>query len=552
MCLVILGYTAAQVRAAERPVLATGPDGALMARAAFGLAVQIARDLRRRRGRVAGAEIVVLVGPGNNGGDALHAGAELARRGANVLAVATFARVHGGGLDALRAAGGRVVTVADGGPGEGVWVGDAVAAASGADVVIDGLLGIGARGPVQGVGAELLLVLTELLAEDQTGRPVVVAVDTPSGIGVDDGAARVPAGASGPPVAAGVLPADLTVTFGAVKAGLLLPPGSGFAGRIELVDLDLDLDHEVPAVARLEGADVAALWPVPLAAAHKYSRGVLGVVAGTPAYPGAAVLAVSAAVRAGAAMVRYLGPAGVAAAVLAARPEVVAGPGRVQAWALGCGVDPADVAQAAQVRAALGGALAAGEPAVVDAGALTLLPATLAPWIVLTPHAGELAELLAGRGEDVDRAAIEAAPLAWARRAQQLTGATVLLKGATTVVVGAHGTVYAQADGPAWLATAGAGDVLAGLLGALLAGRAADVLDDPSLPAALAAAAALVHGQAAHRAQPGGPISALAVADALPATIAALLRSCGPDLRVNRATGDQDRAGRGWGGEWGR
>lgn len=543
---VILGYTAAQVRAAETPLLAAGPPGALMERAAFALAVRVARELRERRGRVAGAAVVALVGPGNNGGDTLHAGAELARRGARVLAVATSPRVHEAGLAALRAAGGRVVAVVDGGPGERFRVADAVHAASSADVVLDGLLGIGARGALRAEAAGVVRSLAERLADADSrsgaARPLVVAVDTPSGIGVDDGElpAAEPAVESAlesaiesalstalrsveTPAPGPVLPANLTVTFGAAKAGLLLPPARAVVGRLEIVELGLDLAREEPAAARLEGADAVGLWPVPGGSTHKYSRGVLGVVAGTPAYPGAAVLTVSGAVRAGVGMVRFLGSPGVTALVLAARPEVVAGEGRVQAWALGPGVDPDDHTQSARVRDALATALATAQPAVVDAGALALLPDLLAPWVVLTPHAGELALLLAQRGELVDRASIEAAPLRWARRAHELTGATVLLKGATTVVVGAGGAVYAQADGPAWLATAGAGDVLTGLLGALLAGRAAAVVEDPSLAAALAAAAAFVHGRAAHSAEPGGPVCALAVADALPGTIAGIL-----------------------------
>ncbi|WP_434063474.1 bifunctional ADP-dependent NAD(P)H-hydrate dehydratase/NAD(P)H-hydrate epimerase [Pengzhenrongella frigida] len=565
----ILGYLADQVRAAELPLLDAEPDDALMQRAAFGLAVHVSRALRSRRGRVGGSVVVALIGPGNNGGDALYAGAELARRGVAVLAVAFAPRVHARGRAALLAAGGRVVTVADGdldaigldaispattGPkttdagtvaavrGSRIGVAEAVAAAGAADVVLDGLLGIGARGPLRGTAAEAVQLLGALVADadaDADGnadphpsgrgrrRPFVVAVDTPSGIGVDDGVIPGP-----------VLPADLTVTFGAAKAGLLLPPVSGVVGRLEIVDLGLALPSEEPACARLAVADVAALWPVPQRNAHKYSRGVLGVVAGTPAYPGAAVLTVSAAVRAGVGMVRFAGSPGVTAVVLAARPEVVAGQGRVQAWVLGPGLDPDDHAQAARARDALARALATAVPAVVDAGALTVLPDLLAPWVVLTPHAGELAQLLAERGEAVERTAIEAAPLHWARRAHELTGATVLLKGATTVVVGVGGAVYAQDYAPAWLATAGAGDVLAGLLGAMLAGRGQDVVEEPSLAAALAAAAALVHGLAAHRAQPGGPVSALAVADALPATIAAILarsdpaRSAAPRARV--------------------
>src|SRR5690606_10942129 len=141
--------------------------------------------------------------------------------------------------------------------------------------------------------------------------------------------------------------------------------------------------------------------------------------------------------------------------------------------------------------------------------------------VVLTPHAGELARLLTRRGVAVDRAAVEAEPARWAREAAERTGATVLLKGHTTLVAGADG-LLAQADAPAWLATAGAGDVLAGVLGALLAGRAEDVRADPALAARLAAAAALVHGRAAHAAGPG-PLTAGAVAAALPRAVADLL-----------------------------
>jgi NAD(P)H-hydrate repair Nnr-like enzyme with NAD(P)H-hydrate dehydratase domain/NAD(P)H-hydrate repair Nnr-like enzyme with NAD(P)H-hydrate epimerase domain len=542
----ILGYTAAEVRAAEEPLLADGVP--LMQHAAFALATTVAAELADRRGQVRGATVVALVGSGNNGGDALHAGAFLARRGVRVVAVCATGTPHAEGLAALRRAGGRAVRAVEPGAGgsdpggsgsggagagadgpdlPGVWLGDAVAEAYAADAVLDGLLGIGGRGAPRGVAGLLAGLLADLLdaedagaaaggprsAAEAGGGPLVVAVDLPSGVGVDDGSLP-----DGP-----VLPAGLTVTFGAAKPGLLLPPAARRAGRVEVVDLGLPLPGR-PAVARLAPADVAALWPVPGPADQKYSRGVLGVVAGAPAYPGAAVLTVSAAALAGVGMVRYVGPSAVARSVLAARPEVVAGDGRVQAWLLGPGVDPGHAKQARRLTDALDAALAAGLPAVLDAGALALAPRELAPWCVLTPHAGELATLLGRLGEDVERAAVEAEPLRWARRAHELTGATVLLKGSTTVVVGAGGAVYAQADAPGWLATAGSGDVLAGVLAALLAGRAADVLDDPPLAAALAAAAALVHGRAADVAVPGGPVTALAVAHAVPATVAGLLR----------------------------
>lgn len=495
----LLSWEAAAVRAAEEPLLVAGVP--LMARASFALAVQVARLVRAGRGRVGGSRVVLLVGAGNNGGDTLHAGALLAGRGAAVTAVLASARVHAGGLAALRAAHGRVVDAA---VGEDAVPADAVAALRGADVVLDGLLGIGGRGGVRGPGARLV----ELVAQIEQ-RPLVVAVDLPSGVGVDDGSRS-----------GAVLDADLTVTFGAHKPALLLPPGSAAAGRVVLVDLGLHLDA-APAVARLEPDDVGALWPAPAPTAHKYARGVLGVVAGSARYPGAAVLAVAGAVRAGAGMVRYAGSAG--AQVVAAHPEVVVGDGRVQAWALGPGVAPDDDAQHARVARALADAVEDDVPAVVDAGALDLLPARVPPHVVLTPHAGELATLLTARGHAAAREDVEAAPLAHARHAHELTGATVLLKGATTVVAGPHGAAYAQADAPPWLATAGAGDVLAGVLGALLAGRARDASSDATLPAALAAAAALVHGRAAHHANPGGPVSASAVADALPGVVAALV-----------------------------
>ncbi len=506
--------TADHVRSAELPLLARerGFSGGLMQRAAWALAAAVRRELAADGVRVAGASVVGLVGAGNNGGDTLHALALLAGRGVLATAVAS-GPVHEGGLAALRAAGGRVLAVGPDAPGEPVWLGDAVAEAFGADLVLDGLLGIGARGGLRGTPARLVELLTGLLAavEDPAALPRVVAVDLPSGIGVDDGSLPGP-----------VLPADRTLTFGAVKAGLLLPPAAALVGELEVVDLGLAEPLAAlggPAVRRLEEVDVAALWPVPRAGDDKYRRGVLGVVAGSTGYPGAAVLAVAGALAAGVGMVRYLGPRRATEAVIAAHPEAVAAEGRVQAWVLGPGVS--GDTQRARVRAVLAGL---GDlPAVVDAGAIALLPDRVSPAVVLTPHAGELAVLLSARGVEVDRASVEAEPLRWASEAQRRTGATVLLKGATTIVVGPD-AVHTQAEAPTWLATAGAGDVLAGVLGALLAGSAAGLAAEPALTGRLAAAAALVHGRAAHAANPGGPVSASAVAAAVPGVVARLLQ----------------------------
>jgi NAD(P)H-hydrate repair Nnr-like enzyme with NAD(P)H-hydrate dehydratase domain/NAD(P)H-hydrate repair Nnr-like enzyme with NAD(P)H-hydrate epimerase domain len=577
----IEAWSAADVRAAEEPLLAAGVP--LMERASFALATIVARDLARRRsvalpdggrrdGRVTGARAVLLVGAGNNGGDTLHAGAYLARRGVDVLAVLTGEHAHAGGLAALLDAGGRVEVLV-GSPDDTTradrphdhldpHVADRVAAqVARADVVLDGLVGIGARGPLRGVAADLVRHVSAVIDGDARAggepggdvvrgagggrssgsgpggrrRPWVVGVDAPSGVGVDDGTVPGP-----------VLRADRTVTFGAAKPGLLLPPATHLAGHGAVVDIGLRLGAPAeeggapgPVVRRLEAADVAARWVAPGPTDHKYTRGVVGVVAGTPTFPGAAVLVVSAAVRTGPGMVRYRGPDDVTRAVLAARPEVVPAAGRVQSWVLGPGVPPVpgpdddpvdDGGQHERVRYALAaatGELAAdvvGErvPVVADAGALSLLPDRCPPSVVLTPHAGELATLLRARGDDVTRTDVEAEPLRWARRAHEATGATVLLKGSATVVVGPEGA-WSQADAPAWLATAGAGDVLAGILGTVLAAHAAQVVREPGLAAELAAAAAVVHGLAAERANPGGPVAALDVADAVPAVVAELL-----------------------------
>lgn len=508
-------YAAADVRAAEEPLLALerGFHGGLMHRAATALAGEVRAELVARRGAVAGGSVVALVGAGNNGGDALHALAALAGRGVEAVAV-TLGPAHEGGVAALLEAGGRVLALAPYAPGTPTWLGDAVAAAFAADVLLDGLLGIGATGGLREPAARVVDLLSTLLDEGGPGGPVVVAVDVPSGIGVDDGT-----------VPGVVLAADRTVTFGVAKPGLVLPPAAHLAGHVSVVDLGVE---EVlaeqgarPVVRRLTDDDLAASWPVPARDAHKYTQGVVGVLAGSVAYPGAAVLAVHGALATGCGMVRYAGPPPVAAAVLAAHPEVVLESGRVQAWVVGPGVADDRLPRAReQVQAALRD----GVPVVVDAGALAVLP-EWAAGAVLVPHAGELAALLTARGlANVDRAAVEAEPLRWARAASLATGATVLLKGPVTVVVdGVDGEVWAQAEGTPWLASAGAGDVLAGVLGALMARLAADGPLSQAALARAAATAASVHGRAAVAASGGGPLTASRVADAVPGVIAGLL-----------------------------
>ncbi|MER5498819.1 NAD(P)H-hydrate dehydratase [Streptomyces sp. NPDC002561] len=489
-------YSVETVRAAERALMARLPEGALMQRAAAGLAAACA-DVLRGRGRVYGARIVLLVGSGDNGGDALYAGARLARRGAGVRAVLTApGRAHAGGLAALLAAGGRVTDgpadTAGDGPSDAAA--DVVADAWGGhvDLVVDGVTGIGGRGGLRPGAAALVRAFAA------TGAPLL-AVDLPSGVEADTGE-----------VLGDAVRADATVTFGTYKPGLLVDPAAELAGALRLVDIGLG--PELPAVPDLEAlqyADVAALLPVPGGGSDKYRRGVVGVVAGSARYPGAAVLAVSGALRGGAGAVRYVGPG--ADAVIACHPETLVhtGPpskaGRVQAWVVGPGLG--DGAEAA---GAVDDVLATDVPVLVDADGLRLLDAAAvrartAP-TVLTPHAGEAAALLG-----VAREEVEAGRLAAVRELAARHRATVLLKGSTTLVAAGTGDapVRVNPTGTAWLATAGSGDVLSGLIGSLLAAGLA--------PRDAASVGAHLHGLAARLAADGAPVAAQDVAEAIPA-----------------------------------
>ena len=481
-------HAVATVRAAEAAVMAGLPAGALMARAAAALATTCARLL----GQVYGARVVLLVGTGDNGGDALHAGARLAARGARVDALLVGGRGHEAGSAALRAAGGLVHPAE---AAEGEWLGLVLAA----DLVVDGVLGIGGRGALREPAAGLAA------AAASTGRAWLVAVDLPSGVDADSGS-----------VAGAAFAADVTVTFGTLKPGLLVDPGHRLAGIVELVDIGLD-DQLVaePAALGLEAADVAAVWPFPGPDDDKYTRGVLGVVAGSDRYPGAAVLCVGGALGAGAGMVRFDGTDGPAAAVHARWPEAVRGDGRVQAWVVGPGLGTDDGAEA-RVREVL----AADVPVLVDADGLTVL-ARHPEWArdraaltVLTPHDREYERF--GRPVGADRAQA-------ARALAADLGACILLKGSTTVVAapGGDGPVLVNPTGTGWLATAGSGDVLSGVTGALLAA---------GLGATAPAVAAYVHGVAGRLASDGGPATALDVAEAVPAAVRAV-------------TGGRDRIG---------
>jgi ADP-dependent NAD(P)H-hydrate dehydratase / NAD(P)H-hydrate epimerase len=478
-------WRAADIRVAEKALMARLPEGALMQRAATGLAHRCARLLQDRFGGVYGRRVLVLVGSGDNGGDAMYAAAALAHRGAAVRAIRLSDRIHGAAHAAMAAAGGRLVP----------------APPSTVDLFVDGIVGIGGRGPLRERAAAVLRAANEATAADG-GRPIVVAVDVPSGVEVDTGDVPDPAAAAR---------ADVTVTFGALKPAHAVGPASVHSGLVDLVDIGLrPYLVTKPAVEQIEHADVAGWWPRAGETDDKYTRGVVGVATGSAEYPGAAVLSVAGALAGPTGYVRYAGAAADAirdkfASVVCS--DSVGEAGRVQAWTCGSGLGTGERA-AAELRAVL----AAPVPVCLDADALTLVAtgAMTGPLrerraaTVITPHDREFARMAGGEpGSDRVEAAL--------RLAAQMN-AVVLLKGDRTVVAAPDGTAYANPTGSAALATAGTGDVLAGLLGSLLAA---------GLPAArAAAAAAYVHGLAGREAARAGPVASTDVAHALRAAVA--------------------------------
>lgn len=251
--------------------------------------------------------------------------------------------------------------------------------------------------------------------------------------------------------------------------------------------------------------DASSWIAVPSPRDDKYSRGVLGVVTGSTEYPGAAVIGVDAALHTGVGMVRYLGAA--ASAVLARRPEAVTAAGRVDAWLLGSGMTEPDETTAL--------AVAEGKPTVLDAGALSLVGSAGGPRVI-TPHAGELARILG-----VGRAEVETDPAAAVLRAVDELAVTVMLKGHETLVADPHGSRWKVTAHSSWLATAGTGDSLAGMLAALVATHASAVESDPRALAALTATASRVHVSAAEIA--GGPFTVLELNAAIPAAVRQIL-----------------------------
>lgn len=472
-------HSVPDIRVGEEALAAELPDGELMRRASRGLADALDHI-------AAGDLVAMLIGPGNNGGDALFAAVQLLDRGIRVdLCLLDRSAVHPEGLASALDAGAQIVD-----------------APTGQRHCLDAMFGIGARPGLSGRAAEW----AEWIADT---RPYTIAVDVPSGVDVDRG------------VLSGVhVKADATITFGTYKNALLVNPAAGAAGWngtaiAELVDIGLADHLPEPSLEAIEPTDGHLLsqtfdW-LESPTSHKYSRGVVGIAAGSDEYAGAAHLCVSGALSGMAGMVRFVGASHLSQRIVDRAPEVVAGPGRVQAWVVGPGSGD-------QAEQHLETALADGVPVLIDASGLAHLPESFDVPVLLTPHAGELAAML-----DVSRTAVEAEPLAHVVEAARRWDTTVLLKGARTLVATPGRATRVNLTGSPWLGTAGAGDVLSGFTGSLMA-SGADPHDAGSL-------AAFLHGAASVRANRGGPVTASMVAAALPGTVAAFHDGLLDDVR---------------------
>ena len=466
--------TAAMMRAAEAAHFSAGADSyAVMTRAASEVARLAATGL------APGARVLVLAGPGNNGGDGHVAARLLAERGLDV-------RVRRLGdpatPDARRAAA--------------EWTGPVGAAdPAGFDLIIDALFGIGLTRPLAGEAAALVD------AANACGAPIL-AVDIASGVDADTGAVPGPA-----------IGATETLTFHAPKPGHLLLPGRLHTGRLTVADIGL------PETLSNLHLNAPGHWtlPVPGIDTHKYARGAVLVWSGPELMTGASRLAATAALRMGAGAVTLAGPreallvhaAHVTAVMLAEADaqgfaRLLAG-GRIRAACVGPGAGP-------DARCVAGAALQSGVPVVLDADALTAFAGEVDHLarlvrrhprpVVLTPHEGEFVRLFP---------ALEGNRLVRARAAAALTGAVVVLKGADGVIAAPDGQAAVNANAPPWLATAGSGDVLAGFVTGLLA-QGMDGF-------AAAAAACWVHGDL------GGRLGAGLIAEDL----------CGPAVRESLA-----------------
>lgn len=423
-------YSVDQIRAAEDAAFAVTAPGELMQRASFALAVGCAELLHETYGRTYGTTAVLVVGPGNNGADALYAGVNLAQRGVKVFAHCVVPGVcHEQALRAFVSAGGEV----------------ADCLGRDFDIAVDGIAGLGGGKPVP----------TDLARWINT-QPLVVSVDIPSGVNADTGAC----------VADQCVHADVTFTFGALKPGLALTPGAEFAGDIELVDIGLDeLLNVIPVSSVIDESAALELFGELSFDSYKYSRGVVAIAAGSARYPGAVRLCVLGAQYTGVGMVMVREVGDFDSRITSEFPQVVLGESdRITAWGMGPGFTGSD-----SERELMSRVLAGESPVVLDAGALAVvahdpeirsLIKSRNAVTVLTPHIGEFRTLFPELGEPT---------LETVRAAAEESGAIVVAKGARTIMCAPRGECFIDLEGTPVLGTAGSGDVLTGIIAGVLA-----------------------------------------------------------------------------------
>jgi len=524
-----------EMRALEGAAIGAGtPERVLQERAGLAVADVIEEEIAETRagGRLGQQErvrVVALVGAGNNGRDAVVAGRRLASRGFEIaLWLGPRHALTDGEIRDLKGDGLGVESFG----GVGADLGRPGAALAGADVIVDGLLGVGAHGPMRPGLAEVAHLVNEI----RQARPEirVVAVDVPSGIDADDGS--VPGAA---------VTADITVTFGAVKAGLLRFPAAGFVGRLvpRSIGLPVGSAADLP-VKVLDEAQVAPLVPARRGDAHKYRVGRVLAIAGSDHFVGAACLCAAAAARAGCGLVGLVSTEAVKRVLATWLPEatypltvdvvdddpdqtaarVAALLPEQQTLLIGPGIGRADATDRFLRRLlSANGAAERPVPAVIDADALTLLAAwdgwhtRIGANNVLTPHAGEMARLL---GDD---ALPDEAPWETARRAAARWKQIVVLKGPFTTIADPSDRAWVYPHANAALATAGTGDVLAGLTAGLLAQGLA--------PVDAARLAVVVHALAGQRIVADRGWRTLVASDlleVLPAMLESLVRGTRP------------------------
>ncbi len=477
-----------------------------------------AADVIGRIVPVAGKRVAIVCGAGNNGGDGFVVARHLLGRGAEVAVVlaATHERVTGEArvnLDAFVDLGGSVVAI------DASDLAPLDAALGGADVVVDAVFGTGLDRPVTGF-------LEQVIARLNAARGHRVALDVPSGLDADSGAA----------LGAAVAAAD-TVTFGYLKIGLLTPEGARLAGRVHVVDLGVppSVVAQVGHVASVIERSVVGTWIEPREAnVHKHAAGNLLVLAGSPGKHGAAQLVARGALRAGAGLVTIGSWPDVAAALESRVVEIMTAridPARIagsldamlagkHAVAIGPGFGLDEAARIAVEHVVLGW----DGVKVVDADAITLFAgraeclAEARGQVVLTPHSGEIGRLVGKRADEVERDRFGVVREVVAR-----TRAIVVLKGARTIVASPDGAIFINTTGNPALATAGSGDVLAGIVAALACSMS---------PLRAACAGVHVHGLVADawRARTGADrgLFAREIADGVPPVLAAVARGESP------------------------